>query len=695
MDAGDKITVTATPDAGYELTGWTITGASESTPDANNQITATGNVTITATFSKIQYSITNVVKTNGDVSGAGGTLTNWTGVSTVNNVWGAKVGDEISFRADTYQGYQILQENISITDASGNAVSFTFSNNVVTFTMPASNVTITANFTYYRPTVRMAGRFNGRSLEAWIEDSSGPTFSYNSEDDVYTLDVYFTGASNGNVDYFYFRQDNQNLKAANGNEANYGLNEGNVVGTHNLGGGRNFEIIPGVYTFTIKGDLSTLTIARKTPTVTLSPASGSEVEQGTAVSATSTLTGMIAAIQATDSGADGDVTITCNPASLNTVGIGQTVTATAAIGNYSVSATGTYNVVAANTSNEYELTTTLTAGKKYIFMSAESGSGVAMGYQADNNRRGSAEYAITNGKVTINSDVKVFTLEGSETNGWYFNTEDGYLYAASSTNNYLKSETTADDNAKAVISFDGNAATIVFQGNNTRNELRYNHNGGNPIFACYAHSSTTGTNVYFFRQAEPEEKDYTITYADVTGGSATGADGANEGETVTVTVTASEGYAATGITVNPSVEVTDNHDGTYTFTMPASDVTVTPTFVAAYPITYVAEPAAGGLVTGVASAIEGSTVVINVTPNADYQISSVVYSWGTAQSAVNVPIVDGNYQITMPGRDRQLRESASQHHCGFKPWRRDWPSRHRHLGHLGDLHRHPQRRLCG
>ena len=662
VDAGDKVTVTATPADGYELSSWTITGASESEPDANNQITATGNVNITATFGKVQYSITNVVKTNGEVSGAGGSLNNWTGVSTVNGVWGAKMGDEISFRADTYNGYQIREENISITDASGNAVTFTFNNNVVTFTMPASNVTITANYTNYRGKLRLAGHFNGNST--WRSGDTGPEFTYDSTDDKYTISAYFTGIDDGGAnDFFCLTLDGaeKHPQADQGNYYIYDLNGGAMPFNLSGGSSNNFGCAPGVYNIEINGALTSMKFTKVNPTISFTPAAG-EVEQGTSVSASSTLTSLIADVKTNyDSNAAGEVTVGVNTDNSNTWNASETLSTVgsatvygkAYIGNINVTGNANYTVVKANTSNVYELTTTLTSGKKYIIMSADSGSGYALGEQATNNRRGSAEYTITENKVTIGSDVQVITIEGDATNGWYFNVGNGYLYAASSSSNYLKTEAEADDNAKAAISFDGNAATIRFQGTNTRNLLRFNPNNGGDyrIFACYSGITDQNHNVYLFQQTAEETKDYTITYAEVTGGSATGATEANEGEQITVTVTANDGYAATGITVNPSVEVTDNHDGTYTFTMPASNVTITPSFAQAYDITYVAEPAAGGIVTGVTSAVYDARVEVTVTPNADYQLSGTpTYTYnGITQQLAGAGTAESPYYFNMPG----------------------------------------------
>jgi len=60
------------------------------------------------------------------------------------------------------------------------------------------------------------------------------------------------------------------------------------------------------------------------------------------------------------------------------------------------------------------------------------------------------------------------------------------------------------------------------------------------------------------------------------------------GQTVTVTVTPDEGYKADGVTVTDSkgneIEVTDNGDGTYSFKMPASKVTVTPVIIEDEPV---------------------------------------------------------------------------------------------------------------
>ncbi len=156
-----------------------------------------------------------------------------------------------------------------------------------------------------------------------------------------------------------------------------------------------------------------------------------------------------------------------------------------------------------DTSGPFSLVTnasTLTAGDEIIFVSSGStGSAYAMGDQTTNNRSG-VSITVNNG-LTVNNaiNIETFTLEGS-TGAWYFNANKlttGYLYAASSSSNYLRTETESDDNAKATISItSAGVATITFQGSNSRNLMQYN--SSNHIFSCY---NSAQQNVYIYRRA--------------------------------------------------------------------------------------------------------------------------------------------------------------------------------------------------
>ena len=124
----------------------------------------------------------------------------------------------------------------------------------------------------------------------------------------------------------------------------------------------------------------------------------------------------------------------------------------------------------------------LRAGDKLIFVN-ESAK-VAMGEKKDNNFDDTT-ITLSSGIATgvTNSPTSFLTLEGTA-GAWYFNLNGKYLYAASSSSNYLKLEDEKDNNAKATISISTGNATITFQGSNTRNLLRYNSSSG--LFSCYS-----------------------------------------------------------------------------------------------------------------------------------------------------------------------------------------------------------------
>lgn len=149
-------------------------------------------------------------------------------------------------------------------------------------------------------------------------------------------------------------------------------------------------------------------------------------------------------------------------------------------------------------------TSALSAGDEIIIVNVENN--MAMSTTQNKNNRGqvSLEDATWNLDKTIvditQSDVQVVTLEASGDN-WLFNVGNGYLYAASSDNNYLKTEDEpdSDGNAEASIeiSDEGNA-TITFKGTNTRNTLRYNLSSR--LFSCYTSSTNAQKPVQIYKK---------------------------------------------------------------------------------------------------------------------------------------------------------------------------------------------------
>ena len=171
----------------------------------------------------------------------------------------------------------------------------------------------------------------------------------------------------------------------------------------------------------------------------------------------------------------------------------------------SAKTTLTVSKIEVPTGDEYVLVTDvddLDTSSSFIIVSKDYSQ--AMAGQNSNNRAATSITLTVNGtKTTANSDTQVFTLEQG-TNGWYFNTGNGYLYAASSSKNYLKTETEKDDNALAAISIDGSTgkASVVFQGTNTRKVMQYND--PSTLFACYA--SASQSPVYLYKKVEAIER---------------------------------------------------------------------------------------------------------------------------------------------------------------------------------------------
>lgn len=148
----------------------------------------------------------------------------------------------------------------------------------------------------------------------------------------------------------------------------------------------------------------------------------------------------------------------------------------------------------------YTLATSIVSGRHYIFVNP--GAGVAMGKQNSNNRA-AEPVAIENNVATVSSaDVYEFVVESAGDGKYsiYDGKTSGYLYAASSSSNYLRTEEELDDNGKWTITFnvEDGYADIIAQGSNTRNVMQYNGNNGS-LFACYA--SASQSPVYLYERA--------------------------------------------------------------------------------------------------------------------------------------------------------------------------------------------------
>lgn len=120
---------------------------------------------------------------------------------------------------------------------------------------------------------------------------------------------------------------------------------------------------------------------------------------------------------------------------------------------------------------------------------ANKDNNVALSTTQNNNNRGQIKVTIEDDKITAIESVAVLTV-GKE--GEHFTLYDpngskgaGYLYAASNSSNYLRTQDNNDRNGQWKITIENTGvASIVAQGSNSRNTLQYNKNSS--IFSCYS-----------------------------------------------------------------------------------------------------------------------------------------------------------------------------------------------------------------
>ena len=154
----------------------------------------------------------------------------------------------------------------------------------------------------------------------------------------------------------------------------------------------------------------------------------------------------------------------------------------------------------------------LTSGDEIIIVNEENTFALST-TQNTNNRAATDVTTESDGSIVPSNLVQVITLEGSQ-GAWNFNVGNAYLYAASSSGNQLKTEDNPDEKAQATITIADGVATIQFAqwDEKARTLMRFNPNNGNPIFSCYATTSTTGTALRVYRKSGGEvSKQLTIS----------------------------------------------------------------------------------------------------------------------------------------------------------------------------------------
>ncbi len=143
----DEVALTVTPATGYELDEISAKNESGGTVTLSEDYKFTmpaSNVTVTATFKKVNYTITIASDiANGEVSVTSGAAT-------------AQMGDEVALTITPATGYEL--DVLSVKDADNNDVTVSAD---YKFEMPASAVTVTATFKAVTPTALQTAELMG------------------------------------------------------------------------------------------------------------------------------------------------------------------------------------------------------------------------------------------------------------------------------------------------------------------------------------------------------------------------------------------------------------------------------------------------------------------------------------------------------------------------------------------------------
>ena len=131
-----------------------------------------------------------------------------------------------------------------------------------------------------------------------------------------------------------------------------------------------------------------------------------------------------------------------------------------------------------------------------VIIIAAKDSNVAMSTTQNSNNRGQTNITKDgNTLVDPSATVQLIVLEEGTTSGTYaFKVGTQYLYTASSSSNYLRSQASKNANASWKITISSGTASIIAQGSYTNKVMQYNSSNG--LFACYASASQKALCIY-------------------------------------------------------------------------------------------------------------------------------------------------------------------------------------------------------
>lgn len=326
-------------------------------------------------------------------------------------------------------------------------------------------------------------------------------------------------------------------------------------------------------------------------------------------------------------------------------------------GQFTVSEAGTYKVKATTTASGYNTESDFSnevVVKQITPKYAIGGSAIG-----DNTTSYSADRLVSNETETVGVyyyDIVVPSNAGQRWFRLYSNGETNYVYAPSGSADIpLPGSHTSSATAKDTTAYN----------NNSQKVFQIEMSDGNSIpglYRIFVDQNGTTPKVWATRINNPhaitltlpiENGNVTVDQADLSS--------VNEGTKVTITATAVDGFkvgeikvAKTGET-STTVSVTDNGDGTYSFTMPGYDVTINATFTAKsqYTVNFSSADSNGSVYATVVDGAElssgdkvyeGTQVKFTAAPNTNYAFNK----WsGSDTSSTNPLTVTVNSDITL------------------------------------------------
>lgn len=143
--------------------------------------------------------------------------------------------------------------------------------------------------------------------------------------------------------------------------------------------------------------------------------------------------------------------------------------------------------------------TVLSAGDLIVITNSDHKKSISTTQNTNNRAAADVTSTDSGATITIGNDTEIITLEGS-TGEWYLKVPDGYLYAASSSNNYLRTtanKNTATTSSHGIWTITANASGVAnVTANCTDNNNVMQFNSSSSIFACYSSASQKALSVY-------------------------------------------------------------------------------------------------------------------------------------------------------------------------------------------------------